>query len=167
MENGTREYVVNYFAKNDMNLVELCTSDTHFSSIVVRTRTGYYPFGKISKPETIATAIRIGNPASWKQAIAAKEESKGRIEKVTDEQILSAYHLLAEKEGVFVEPSSAAGVAGLIMLKEKNELMSQKVIVITVTGNGLKDVNWVLDHAPQPTVVPVDVKRAAEVIGLA
>ncbi|MFM7797260.1 MAG: DUF2070 family protein, partial [Candidatus Nitrosotenuis sp.] len=66
MENGTREYVVNYFAKNDMNLVELCTSDTHFSSIVVRTRTGYYPFGKISKPETIAT---------WYYQIAKQAES--------------------------------------------------------------------------------------------
>ncbi len=122
--------------------------------------------GKIvEKPETIATAIRIGNPASWKQAIAAKEESKGRIEKVTDEQILSAYHLLAEKEGVFVEPSSAAGVAGLIMLKEKNELMSQKVIVITVTGNGLKDPHWALEAAKDPIKVSVNADSAAKALG--
>ncbi|MFM9130128.1 MAG: threonine synthase, partial [Actinomycetes bacterium] len=86
--------------------------------------------GKIvEKPETLATAIRIGNPASWQQALTAKEDSKGRIDKVTDEQILNSYHLLAEKEGVFVEPSSAAGVAGLLMLKEKNELPKDKVIV--------------------------------------
>ncbi|MFM7139888.1 MAG: threonine synthase, partial [Actinomycetes bacterium] len=113
--------------------------------------------GKIvEKPETLATAIRIGNPASWQQALTAKEDSKGRIDKVTDEQILNSYHLLAEKEGVFVEPSSAAGVAGLLMLKEKNELPKDKVIVITVTGNGLKDPHWALEGAKDPIKVSVD-----------
>ena len=122
--------------------------------------------GKIvEKPETIATAIRIGNPASWQQALNAKEESKGRIDKVTDEQILNSYHLLAEKEGVFVEPSSAAGVAGLLMLKEKNELPKDKVIVITVTGNGLKDPHWALEGAKDPIKVSVDAKSAAEALG--
>lgn len=122
---------------------------------------------KVDNPETIATAIRIGNPASWQQAEAARDESKGLIDSVTDEQILSAYRLVAAKEGIFVEPSSAAGIAGLINKQAEGKLPKGKQIVITVTGNGLKDVNWVLDHAPQPTVVPVDVKRAAEVIGLA
>ena len=122
---------------------------------------------KVDNPETIATAIRIGNPASWQQAEAARDESKGLIDCVTDEQILSAYRLVAAKEGIFVEPSSAAGIAGLINKQAEGKLPKGKQIVITVTGNGLKDVNWVLDHAPQPTVVPVDVKRAAEVIGLA
>lgn len=122
--------------------------------------------GKIvEKPETIATAIRIGNPASWQQALNAKEESKGRIDKVTDEQILNSYHLLAEKEGVFVEPSSAAGVAGLLMLKEKNELPKDKVIVITVTGNGLKDPHWALEGAKDPIKVSVDAKSAAKALG--
>ncbi|MFM1826510.1 MAG: hypothetical protein RLZZ37_1145 [Actinomycetota bacterium] len=122
--------------------------------------------GKIvEKPETIATAIRIGNPASWQQALNAKDESKGRIDKVTDEQILSSYHLLAEKEGVFVEPSSAAGVAGLLMLKEKNELPKDKVIVITVTGNGLKDPHWALEGAKDPIKVSVDAKSAASALG--
>jgi len=122
--------------------------------------------GKIvEKPETIATAIRIGNPASWQQALNAKEESKGRIDKVTDEQILNSYHLLAEKEGVFVEPSSAAGVAGLLMLKEKNELPKHKVIVITVTGNGLKDPHWALEGAKDPIKVSVDAKSAAKALG--
>jgi len=122
--------------------------------------------GKIvEKPETIATAIRIGNPASWQQALNAKEESKGRIDKVTDEQILKSYHLLAEKEGVFVEPSSAAGVAGLLMLKEKNELPKDKVIVITVTGNGLKDPHWALEGAKDPIKVSVDAKSAASALG--
>ncbi|MFZ9212896.1 MAG: threonine synthase [Candidatus Nanopelagicales bacterium] len=122
--------------------------------------------GKIvEKPETIATAIRIGNPASWQQALNAKEESKGRIDKVTDEQILKSYHLLAEKEGVFVEPSSAAGVAGLLMLKEKNELPKDKVIVITVSGNGLKDPHWALEGAKDPIKVSVDAKSAASALG--
>jgi len=122
--------------------------------------------GKIvEKPETLATAIRIGNPASWQQALNAKEESKGRIDKVTDEQILNSYHLLAEKEGVFVEPSSAAGVAGLLMLKEKNELPKDKVIVITVTGNGLKDPHWALEGAKDPIKVSVDAKSAAKALG--
>jgi len=122
--------------------------------------------GKIvEKPETLATAIRIGNPASWQQALNAKEESKGRIDKVTDEQILNSYHLLAEKEGVFVEPSSAAGVAGLFMLKEKNELPKDKVIVITVTGNGLKDPHWALEGAKDPIKVSVDANSAAKALG--
>lgn len=121
----------------------------------------------VKNPETIATAIRIGNPASWQQANAARDESKGVIGMVSDEEILSAYRLVAAKEGVFVEPSSAAGIAGLIKYKSAKKLPTGKRIVITVTGNGLKDVQWVLDGAPAPTVIPVDVKRAAEVIGLA
>lgn len=121
----------------------------------------------VKNPETIATAIRIGNPASWQQAIAARDESGGLIDLVSDEEILSAYRLVAAKEGVFVEPSSAAGIAGLIKYKNAKKLPSGKRIVITVTGNGLKDVQWVLDDAAKPTVIPVDVKRAAEVIGLA
>ncbi len=122
--------------------------------------------GKIvEKPETLATAIRIGNPASWQQALNAKDESKGRIDKVTDDQILSSYHFLAEKEGVFVEPSSAAGVAGLLMLKEKNELPKDKIIVITVTGNGLKDPHWALEGAKDPIKVSVDANSAAKALG--
>lgn len=121
----------------------------------------------VKNPETIATAIRIGNPASWQQAVAARDESKGLIDLVSDSEILSAYRLVAAKEGVFVEPSSAAGIAGLIKYKKAGLLPNGKRIVITVTGNGLKDVQWVLDEAEKPTVIPVDVKRAAEIIGLA
>ena len=121
----------------------------------------------VRNPETIATAIRIGNPASWQQAVDARDQSGGLIDMVTDEEILSAYRLVAAKEGVFVEPSSAAGLAGLIKYKSAKKLPKDKRIVITVTGNGLKDVQWVLDGAPSPTVIPVDVERAAEVIGLA
>lgn len=120
----------------------------------------------VLKPETIATAIRIGNPASWKPALRALDESNGRIGKVTDEEILYAYHLLAEKEGVFVEPSSAAGVAGLIKAKANGELPNGKVIVITVTGNGLKDPHWALESAPDPVKISVNADAAAEALGL-
>jgi threonine synthase len=120
----------------------------------------------VKNPETIATAIRIGNPASWDQAVAAQVGSKGLIDSVTDKEILSAYHLVAAKEGVFVEPSSAAGIAGLIKKKAQKKLPKGKTIVVTVTGNGLKDVQWVLNSAGKPIIIPVDMKRAAKVIGL-
>lgn len=122
---------------------------------------------KVDKPETIATAIRIGNPASWDFAVAARDESGGLIDSVTDEQILAAYRLLAAKESVFVEPASAAGVAGLIQAKERGQLPTGQKIVVTVTGNGLKDVQWALEGAENPISVPVDAARAAEQLGLA
>ena len=121
----------------------------------------------VSNPETIATAIRIGNPASWQQAVEARDNSGGIIDSVTDEEILTAYRLVAAKEGVFVEPSSAAGIAGLMKKKSEGLLPKDKKIVITVTGNGLKDVQWVLDGAGAPTLIPVDLDRAAEAMGLA
>ena len=90
----------------------------------------------VDEPETMATAIRIGNPASWDGAVAARDESGGRIEAVTDDEILAAYRFLAEREGVFCEPASAAGVAGI--LKYRNDL-PDGTIVCTLTGHGLKD----------------------------
>jgi threonine synthase len=121
----------------------------------------------VLKPQTIATAIRIGNPASWEYAIAAREESGGLIDKVTDRQILSAYRLLASREGVFVEPASAASVAGLLQAHEQGLIDPGQRIVCTVTGNGLKDPDWAVAGAPQPTVVPIDATAAAERLGLA
>ena len=120
----------------------------------------------VSTPETIATAIRIGNPASWDAAIAARDESAGLIDSVTDEEILSAYRLLASTEGLFCEPSSAAGVAGLLKMKSRGDLDTGQTIVATLTGNGLKDPQWALDSAPEPVVVPVDVRAAAQALGL-
>jgi len=120
----------------------------------------------VSKPETIATAIRIGNPASWDQAIAARDESGGLIDSVTDEEILAAYHLLASKEGIFCEPSSAAGLAGLIKYKNAGKLPKDMTIVITCTGNGLKDIPWALEGAADPVVVPVNADAAAKALGL-
>jgi threonine synthase len=120
----------------------------------------------VDQPETIATAIRIGNPASWQLAEAARDESGGVIESVTDEEILAAYHLLASHEGVFCEPASAAGVAGIINKHAAGELDPGQTIVCTVTGNGLKDPQWALESAADPVVVPVDVDAAARVLGL-
>jgi len=120
----------------------------------------------VANPETLATAIRIGNPASWDQAIAARDNSGGLIDSVTDEEILNAYRLVAAKEGIFVEPSSAAGIAGLIKKQAEGKLPRGKKIVITVTGNGLKDVAHILDHASAPVVVSVDIKAAAHAMGL-
>jgi threonine synthase len=120
----------------------------------------------ITNPETIATAIRIGNPASWKQAVAARDESGGLIDLVSDEEILSAYRLVASREGVFVEPSSAAGLAGLIKYERLGRLAHGKRIVITVTGHGLKDVQWALEGVADPVVIPPIASRAAQALGL-
>ncbi|MEU2165992.1 threonine synthase [Streptomyces sp. NPDC019208] len=123
--------------------------------------------GEIVKdPSTIATAIRIGNPASWEFALAAKEESGGFIDEVTDRQILRAYKLLASREGVFVEPASAASVAGLLKAAEEGKVDAGQRIVCTVTGNGLKDPDWAVAGAPQPLTVPVDAAAAAKELGL-
>ena len=121
----------------------------------------------VTSPETVATAIRIGNPASWELAVTARDESGGSIQAVTDDQILAAYHLLAASEGFFVEPASAASVAGLLQAAERGQVPAGSRIVCTVTGNGLKDTQWALKDAADPVVVPVDVHRAAEALGLA
>ena len=120
----------------------------------------------VLKPETIATAIRIGNPASWDQAIAARDNSGGVIDSVTDKEILAAYALVAGKEGVFVEPSSAAGIAGLIKYKKAGKLPKGKKIVITVTGHGLKDISWALEKFAKPKIVKVNAAAAAKALGL-
>ena len=120
----------------------------------------------VTTPETIATAIRIGNPASWTQALAARDESGGLIDMVSDDQILAAYYLLASREGVFVEPASAASVAGLLMLAERGELDAGQRVVCTVTGNGLKDPQWAVADAVEPVSVTVDVAAAAAALGL-
>ena len=122
----------------------------------------------VLEPETVATAIRIGNPASWPLAVAARDESGGLIEAVTDEQILSAQAFLAAREGIFVEPASAAGVAGLLAKRDRGELGSGQQIVVTVTGHGLKDIDTALSargpvHAE---VVSADLLAIASVCGL-
>ena len=120
----------------------------------------------VPNPETIATAIRIGNPASWDNAIAARDESGGLIDSVTDDEILAAYRLLAAKEGLFCEPASAAGVAGVLKHHAAGRLDPGQVVVCTLTGNGLKDPQWALEGASDPVVIPVDVASAARALGL-
>ena len=122
----------------------------------------------VENPETIATAIRIGNPASWKSAVQARDESKGLINAVTDEEILSAYHLLASATGIFVEPASAAGVAGIIQLAKAGYFKGHQGerIVCTVTGHGLKDPSTAMKNLPQPKVVTGERKAILKEIGL-
>ncbi len=121
----------------------------------------------VRQPNTIATAIRIGNPASWSKALAARDESGGRIEAVTDRQILAAYRLLAREVGVFVELASAASVAGLLASAEAGAIPRGSTVVCTVTGHGLKDPDWAIATAPAPTTIPVDPAAAARALGLA
>jgi threonine synthase len=120
----------------------------------------------VRTPETIATAIRIGNPASWQQAEAARDESGGVIDAVTDEAILDAYRLLASREGLFCEPASAASVAGLLQMHAQGKLDPGQTVVCTLTGNGLKDPQWALADAPEPVRVGVDADAAARLLGL-
>jgi threonine synthase len=121
----------------------------------------------VTHPHTIATAIRIGNPASWKLAEAARDESGGAIQAVTDRQIAAAYKLLAQEEGVFVELASAAGVAGLLQAREQELVRPGERVVCTVTGNGLKDPDWAISGAPTPVTIPVDPYAAAAALELA
>lgn len=120
----------------------------------------------ITHPETIATAIRIGNPANWTRAIAAQEASQGAFNAVTDEDILEAYRLLGREEGIFCEPASAASVAGL--LKVKDQVPEGATIVCVLTGNGLKDPNSAIDHCKSSvkTGIPADLDALTKAMGL-
>ena len=119
----------------------------------------------IDEPDTIATAIRIGNPASWQLAEEARDTSGGVIEAVTDEQILAAHRILSAEVGVFVEPASAAGVAGLLARHERGLVPAGARITITVTGHGLKDPSWALRTPDGGDVEPVRV--SADVVSIA
>jgi len=119
----------------------------------------------IKNPETIATAIRIGNPASWKQAEEARDESGGLIDMVSDKQILDAYKLLAAKEGVFAEPASAASIAGLLKLTKKGYFKKPAKIVCILTGHGLKDPDCAIKNIKKPKLVNADLKAILKEIG--
>ncbi len=120
----------------------------------------------VKDPETIATAIRIGSPASWNQAVAAKEQSNGQFRAATDEKLLEAYRLVAGKEGVFVEPASAASVAGLLAARADGWIEAGSTVVCTVTGNGLKDPDTALAGTPEVEAVPVDPVAVAKALGV-
>ena len=121
----------------------------------------------VPAPETVATAIRIGNPASTELAVAARDESGGLFAAVTDEEILSAQAFLAAREGVFVEPASAAGVAGLLSQQRQGAVGAGQQIVITVTGHGLKDVDTALSSRGPVSaeIVPAELARVADACG--
>jgi threonine synthase len=124
----------------------------------------------VAKPETIATAIRIGNPASWDLAQEAKRDSGGVFGSVSDKEILWMHRFLSQETGVFVEPSSATGAAGLHKLRQLGELPKVNSIVITVTGHGLKDPDWALKDQNGRKIKPKKVAAAAssvaEILGL-
>jgi len=122
----------------------------------------------VENPETIATAIRIGNPASWKTAVEARDQSGGLIDAVTDDEILQAYHQLAAFAGVFVEPASAASVAGIMKLAKAQYFKGHQGerLVCTVTGHGLKDPKTAMKDLPEPKVLKADKKDILKLIGL-
>jgi threonine synthase len=128
--------------------------------------------GEIVKhPETVASAIRIGNPASWELALAAREATDGYFGAIEDAMILEAQRILSQEVGIFVEPASAISVAGLLERAEAGHVPADATVVLTVTGHGLKDPQWALRNADggdiTPTIVPVDVTEVASVLGLA
>ncbi|HEY8203082.1 MAG TPA: threonine synthase [Actinomycetota bacterium] len=119
----------------------------------------------IESPRTIATAIRIGNPASWDGALAAAAESGGEIRSVRDKDILEAYRLLAREEGLFSELASAASAAGLLRLAAEGRLARGRTVVCVLTGHGLKDPDWAIAGAPTPPLVQPEVDQVADVLG--
>jgi threonine synthase len=120
----------------------------------------------VPKPKTIATAIQIGNPASWESALAARDESGGHIGAITDAQILEAYRFLASDEGVFVEPASAASVGGLLQASADGLVGRADVVVCTVTGHGLKDPQRAISEVEVGEPVAAEASAVAGVIGL-
>lgn len=119
----------------------------------------------VENPETVATAIRIGNPASWERADAAARESGGLIDMVSDEEILDAYRLLADREGIFVEPASAASVAGLYKCFRRGELPEGSQVVCVLTGHGLKDPDLAVKSVEEPLVVQPRLEKVLEILG--
>ncbi|MBI2329537.1 MAG: threonine synthase [Chloroflexi bacterium] len=119
----------------------------------------------IKKPQTVASAIRIGNPASWQQAVTARDESGGVIDMVSDEEIMAAHRLMATKEGIFGEPASAAPLAGLIKLSQQGMDFSTKQVVCVVTGTGLKDTDVVLKSAQPFLELPADLATVEQALG--
>ena len=124
----------------------------------------------VKNPDTVATAIRIGNPASWELALNARDDSDGYFGAIDDTHILEAHRILSAEVGIFVEPASAISVAGLLERSAAGAIPAGATVVLTVTGHGLKDPQWALRTADgsevQPTVVPVDIPVIADVLGL-
>ena len=120
----------------------------------------------VDDPQTVATAIRIGNPASWQAALTAVEESSGMIDMITDEDILSAYALVAAEEGVFCEPASAASVAGVVKMSRAGLLKEGETVVCTLTGHGLKDADTAISVSRQPKTVRATREDVARLLNI-
>jgi threonine synthase len=119
----------------------------------------------VENPETVATAIRIGNPASWRSAEAARDESSGLIDMVSDKEILEAYRMVASTEGVFCEPASAASIAGVIKKSNEGFFSKGARIVCTLTGHGLKDPDNAIQQSPAPITCEPEMKKVLDVLG--
>ncbi len=119
----------------------------------------------VANPTTVATAIKIGDPASWQGALQAKQESGGTIDMVSDAEILDAYRLVASREGIFCEPASAASVAGAIKMKRHGVLKDGDTIVCTLTGHGLKDPDTAIDTSTKPVRVSANMGEIIDVMG--
>jgi len=119
----------------------------------------------IKNPQTVATAIKIGNPYSWKNALKSAQESGGRIDAVSDGEILYAYKMVASTEGIFCEPASAASVAGLIKLTREGFFKGGETVVCTLTGNGLKDPDTAIKVCDEPTTVPPRLEAVVKELG--
>ncbi|MDP9750262.1 MULTISPECIES: threonine synthase [Thermoanaerobacter] len=151
---GFKEY---YNAKKIMRLPKMLGFQAAGAAPIVENRV-------IENPETIATAIRIGNPASWRKAVAARDESGGLIDKVTDEEILEAYNLLAKKEGIFAEPASAASIAGVIKKYKEGFFKEGESVVCVLTGNGLKDPDTAVKLGGEIKTIEANLKTLEEVL---
>lgn len=139
-----------YHEKKGMKLPEMRGFEAEGAAAIVHGRI-------FEEPETIATAIRIGNPASWQYAVEAASESHGKIDEVSDEEILSAYRLLARREGIFAEPGSCASIAGVIKQLKSGEIKKGSTVVAILTGNGLKDPATAVEYGDiKPILLPAD-----------
>ncbi len=152
---GYKEY---YGAKQITSLPKMIGFQAEGAAPIVR---GH----PIPNPETLATAIRIGNPASWKGAVAAAEESGGSISIVTDQEIVEAYQLVASKEGLFVEPASAASVAGTIKLVKAGKIPDGSTVVCILTGHGLKDPDNAILFGSKPVFIPCKAEEVIKRLG--
>jgi len=156
---GYKEYKNIFLEKRALKLPKMMGFQAEGAAPIVR---GY----PIKKPKTIATAIRIGNPASWKKAEEARDESKGVIDIVTDKEIIEAYRMLSSLEGLFVEPASAASVAGLVKYVRQGYFSEPSTIVCVLTGHGLKDPDRAIKVARKVKVARADLKSVARLIRL-
>lgn len=152
---GFREYRE---AGRSGKLPRMCGFEAEGAAAIVRGE-------RVEQPETVATAIRIGNPASWKTAVAAADESGGQIDSVADGEILEAYRELAQKEGVFAEPASAASLAGVKKLRRSGKIPEGARVACILTGNGLKDPTTAMEAvAVKPRVLPCDREAVMEAV---